>query len=1349
MPHVLPQAVKPKIWGAHLTSMRYMHHAFCTETTIDVCQKFYALITQTPCQLQNPTDYKLYMSIHMKHLSYSRHLRLTEQAGKALLALGALFEAMSVHQDSCYSHLWDELNQNLLGKNISTLEALPMQSSKMWRALSKLIISGKVACTTTEQHEWLSAALSFLKLDCLQTDQLGLATLLLRCMRDKIAEPRAHNYMLQLNYYYLKQVYAPTPEHYVDLSRKFCESYAQSQQLEQQFQIDLLFYMVRMQKLIASKSTISKRFWPEMTVDAYAAHFQLLECLINQMASLGNASTSVLASDCVNSASCHNELKHCVFSMGIAALAAYSQCPPMEQSKLCQAAQLCLARIIKDCVKVADTLNCLTSKSPEMGVFIYHLSNVADKVETTTQLRLLEQLLQSMSKLRASALLGPLEWQHLLRRIYKASSNCVNNLELSVQIFSSYISSITCPRRRYQQLCIYYRGGTEERQRSVSEELQRSPLCWETLPRELYNMDLSLVLALNKTPQLLRSLLRCRQDDYQLVLLMRHMRTDAEVLTKLEELHQRLKQANSLSRLEQLLLGHMCVAKLLGLSDAPKPKIPIKDLTERCLEEVLVKHELLHLNIAHELPVLQFATEAIDAFKAFYTQADSEPLSSDVLLLDWQALIDDAIVAAIALTNMGYTIQADNAWLLLLQIGRQLGDRFTYLRALNHFLERGPQLVLDLEEELAHALPLLDDLWPQLQETHFTARHHTIVLLCFCHLASYYHSIHCHNHAELLLRQAQLLREQFEERHDKCDIIQLTLQMLRFRFSYQDIPADNDEVALSALHHLDSLAESVRNYCNISSLDQSTVLTLLCQLERNSTECTANRLSERPTLSQSLLQVLLQSGLVMRIVELLTCWLLTNLRMEQLDKAHSKRRLIEHFLCIKPLSQSAITAVQCKQHDQLGALASQLSLLQLDQGVTSVQPMRRQLQLDLTDTVADALPLTDSRQDQLHQQRLQLYMQMDVAPPVLRTNKQLQCIYFVIGCLHARLNFLNDEHGHLDEFYALTHAWLMEDTNRRQLLCARMQVMQNVYEANYWRARENHSQAIKLLQSAINQQSFLDVNYRYNLLLQLRTEYRAQALSKAKVKNNNKLKNVHNDSEREFQRRALTFNTSPEMKLNADTKSSRTAVKFEIYSEAEGPLDDQATRPLSGSKNSSEEQQHDLNACQPIEIIDLSAYELPTRVTKPCKKAAADKQSESEPELQRRGRKLNTSPKKKSLAGKASNRKPVKFDIYTEVEDQLENQLTRPLRSSENSPASEGQQRDLNACQLIEIIDLSLSETQTQSDTVKTPRRPTRVRKQGEQVKQSESGSTRITRGRVRRKEADESQEPTLHNRRR
>ncbi|KAL7737561.1 hypothetical protein ACLKA6_007682 [Drosophila palustris] len=1213
LPHVEICEAKPELWVSHLTSLHYIHHAICQEQTMLECQRFYALINTQRVQLQSKTDYKLYMNTHIKHLYFFNQQMQKQPTSTAqnqlclvLQAMGVLFQAMQ-RQGAGYSELIVESNQ-ILGKRSTTflriLGKLPVAyANKMYEPLFKLLSSSGATSEelSTQFPEYLSAVLALIQIDGFAWQQQAAeehqpwALQLLRCCRESYQELTSHNYVMQLLYYYLKLLYtrdsAQTVDlkrHYIDLAKKLIKFFEHkgAAQAQEQWFIDFLMVFLRVQKLllqIDGKKNCFEVFWRGLggtdSAEAYAAHFDLLQCLITM--SMNISSSSPLAASCSNDANCQSLRKHCIFSLGCCALAAYSNWQPSAQATLPKAAQKVLVGIIHYAMDVVKVTKCMVATSGELVSFVWHLTNIADKVSSGPQMALLQLLLRPLQQLRP--LLGDQEMRQLLRRIYKASKYC-DSPELAAQMHCTYIAAMSCPSRQFQQMGVFYRSAKNSSTRCIYELHETSPLCnplTTAQRRKLYELDMLAVLGNLKTPPLLQSLLRHRQTDYQLVLLGRQMRTDPKMLGQLEELRLKLQQKERLTRLEQLVLGHVSVSKLLELNEAQKTKIPIKETAEKSLEEMLIKYNLLDVNIASEMPRVQLATAAIDAFEAFYNLADAEPLSSDEALIDWEALIDDAIWAAMALSSMGYMPPADKAWLLLLRIGRQLGDRFTYLRALSHFMAHYTQHALfDMPHEVEHAQQLLDELWPQIHRAHFYKRQHSTLMLCLCQMGLYYARSDCASHAQLLLLHAERLRDQFEERVGKCDIVQLTLQSVRFRICYQQRQCSILARMPTALQQLDTLVDGVRSFTAISSMDQSVFVLLLSDLVRDSTECTANRLSERPNLSSSLLQVLLQGGLLLRTVEVLISWLWTNLRMECLDKALSKLRLIEHFLCIQPLSlerqisksSSLITAPMDAQSKHMSELVGKMISMQLEHGAASVEPIRKQQQLAVSSPRLEMQSPNASR--------LKLLRYLQESHPVMRDSIQLQCIYFIVGCLRARLNFLSREHDQLDEFYGMANDWLQRDTERSNALGHMLLVLQ-VYQANYLRATRKYRQAIEITESALKLakseqlQQRVDVNYRYNLLLQLRT---AQL----------ELQPPTVTRKQQQPRRALKFNISPEDKSKDKSKASKKPPKFTIYTEDSAPSSGSS---MESNSSPEENKRFDLNSCQLIEIIDSSEEE--------------------------------------------------------------------------------------------------------------------------------------------------------------
>lgn len=376
LPHVEPCPAKPEFWVSHLTSLQYIHHALCREVsnamresfpyyhplslslclqqTIASCQRFYALISAQRVQLQSKTDYRFYLNMHIKHLYYfAQQLQrqptsasAKEQSCLALQSLGALFKAMQPPPPP-QSELIGELNM-MLGKRsgsfLKALGTLPLEyNNKMYEPLFRLISAnaGTAEELGAQFPEYLSAFNALLLFDGYAWPQLvatqtpAMALQLLRSCREVYKDQQGKNYAMQLLYYYLKLLYTSDStielkRPYIDLVKKlmhFFEHKSAAHAQEQWF-IDYLMVFVRLQRQlhqIDNKTPSFDIFWQGLAVrdstEAFAAHYQLLECLISM--SMNISSTSSLAANCVNDPQCQSLRKHCIFTLGYCAVVAY------------------------------------------------------------------------------------------------------------------------------------------------------------------------------------------------------------------------------------------------------------------------------------------------------------------------------------------------------------------------------------------------------------------------------------------------------------------------------------------------------------------------------------------------------------------------------------------------------------------------------------------------------------------------------------------------------------------------------------------------------------------------------------------------------------------------------------------------------------------------------------------------------------------------------------------------------------------------------------------------------------------------------------------------------------------
>ncbi|XP_034650609.1 protein three rows [Drosophila subobscura] len=1238
LPHMEPYEEKPNLWEAHLTSLRYIHHGLSQEKTEKECQKMYGLIRSQRCRLQEEGDFKFYLDIHLTHFNFI-HLQMqkqtlplaaTDQLYYALESLGVLFDTMRQQKVAKNAALLVQLNESLFMKRskgfLRSLSALPFEyTMKMYEPLLKLLSCswGMPSSELSNQFsEHLGLVLALVHIDSFSTEaplQQQLALQLLRICRDLYRNISPQSYAIQLLYYYVKLLYVreATPDFkrtYIDLCNKFVAFFEHKGAThgKEQWFMDLLVFFQRLQTLLLPSSSKEEcpfvLFWQQLEGEgspkAYSAHFQLLYGCLAVAVSVVR---SPLGTSCTNEA-CKSIRRHCLLSFGMCALEAFNNWQQTTEQKADTSTHNALLNILVYTVDVAKSTKCLGPAAPEIIRLVRQLALVLEKVASPEQISLLQHLLEPLQSLRP--LIAINDMHYLLRRIYKASAHCQSS-DMASRLQSSYIAAQTNPSRLHSLLCVHYHN-PKNSEKCVYEWHESSPLPSPLTPAEknqLYDVDLLAVLHFLKAPplSLLQSLFRYRRHDYHLVLLARKMRAESTMLRQCEQLRSKLQSTalkQPLTRMQELAMGHASVSVLLEALEAQKTKVSIKETAENSLEAFIVNNNLLELNIKREHRLVELATAAIAGFAAFFQRADQEPLDCDETPIDWEALIDDAVTAAMALSSMGYTAQADDAWLLLLNIGRMLDERFTYLRALTHFLAQdylNPNQQLQLSEEVDRAQELLDDLWPQLKDGHFYKRHHTIVMLCLCHMASYHARQDCLCHAQLLLLQAEQLRAEFDERLGKCDIVLITVQTVRFRLEYQRKKRSSGLPRMPApLRQLDTLADSVRNFYGLSSVDMGALQLLLADLVRESTECAANRLTERLGFTGLMLNMVLQSGMALRAIEVLISWLWMNLQMEYLDKAESKLRLLDHLLAIKPLSATlqeqpstqgvlAITAKEDLKSNAISELTSNMLLMQL------VEPIRKQNQLDIATPKFPAI--RDSSPSSL---QLQRYVSMHEAPPHLRDSMHLQSIYFIVGCLHARLSFLKRDNDQLDDFYVRAGSWLQEDSARTATLGS-MRFVQELYHVNYLRYRKKHKEAIRHAEAGLMlKRQTADINYGFNFMSQLKTvRVEQRPVGKEKMKT---------------LRRALAFNTSPDvrgMKALVETvakakASAKKTPRFKIYTELElrPPIGgSSSSSSKSGNENTPPSDHVDLNACQAIEISDEESAFVPASISAPLKRS--------------------------------------------------------------------------------------------------------------------------------------------------
>ncbi|XP_030374449.1 protein three rows [Scaptodrosophila lebanonensis] len=1227
LPKMRPCAEKPAMWNTHLDYLRYFHNSL--KQNLNECQRLYAMINSQPCRLQTETDYNMYLKIHMCHFNVfqmqwqntnTHKEEYKKELHKSLVALGSLFEEMLQQKRSQqfrYSGLLGELNLLLLHKRspafLKFLSTLSQDhTNKMFSPLFRLLGSTSIPAAelNAEFVEHLCAFLSLYQIDVFSVElhqQFGLQ--FLRSCRELFKENSTQHYAMQLLYYYVKLLYVreDTPgfkSTYIDLCKKFVTFFGHkcASVVKEQWFVDLLLTLQRLLRQLHSSNSRSgpfEFFWQQLdgkdSTQSYIAHLELLHICHKNSA---HVTTSQLSTKCSSSA-CTDANNHYILSFGFCAVTAYCNYQQQKDHEInaqnVAVFEKHVQTIVGSVADVAPKTKCLGKSNAELIEFVRYLALVAKNISSPAEFQFVLGIIKLVLPIRR--LIAAQETAQILRYVYKSCAHC-EDAELSAQLQSAYIASITCPSRLHMQLRIFYYN-LNRSQKCVSELNEASPLRNDLTPaakHQLFEMDMSVILQFYKTNlPLLQSLQRCRRNDYQFVLIARLMRTEKDIVQELKELRAKLRSMSfkkPLTRLQHLVYAHANAITLDDELKAKKVNIPVKETIENNLEELIIKYNRLDIHVDSEQRLLNLATVAMNSFKEFFTKADAEPITSDEAIIDWEAMIEDFTLTAVALTTLGYLQEADASWHLLLRITHLLGDRFGYLRAISHLFSRAADKEIrtrfKLAEEAENAEQLLDELWPKLQSFPYK-RQHTIVLLCFCHLAHYYASLGHRSHAQLLLLHVQRLRNEFEERRGTKDIVLITMEAVQFRMLYQQEQRSQlSFTSPTALRVMDKLLDDIRDFSWLSSVDSSYLSILTFDLTRECAECLANRMGERVFLVNSVLNATLQGGFALRTVETLISWLWINLQMESMDRAQSKLRLLEHFLCIKPLDKldrpkgerigKNPAASKSNEASHMNELISKMLLMQLQ-----LEPVRKQNPVEVKSLYVETMSPNAAKS------QLQRYVdESHDTCSVLHNNVQLRRIFFIMGCLQARFYFLNRNHmEQLADFYEQSNTCL-EKHVQTDASFSHMLMVHQLYHANFLRANQKHQMAIGMLMNALKGLETLhtrmDINYRYNLQLQLRT---VQMEVQLKLQPPMEVKKPP--------RRALQFNISPEERpktaLSAmkrpkpRTVKTKIAVEFKIYT-------DEEVSSISSNPTTTLSENHrdpvDLNSCLLIDCIDLS-----------------------------------------------------------------------------------------------------------------------------------------------------------------
>ncbi|TMW43541.1 hypothetical protein DOY81_011378 [Sarcophaga bullata] len=194
-----------------------------------------------------------------------------------------------------------------------------------------------------------------------------------------------------------------------------------------------------------------------------------------------------------------------------------------------------------------------------------------------------------------------------------------------------------------------------------------------------------------------------------------------------------------------------------------------------------------------------------------------------------------------------------------------------------------------------------------------------------------------------------------------------------------------------------------------------------------------------------------------------------------------------------------------------------------------VEAIRKLAQVQLSPIKTEKLQLSPSRKNY----NLNNYLKSGTDNKQI---EQLDWIFFMVGCLNARLYFLVEDYDQLEAFYENCNKWLeMRQNEFNKKFYRNVQLMALQHYVNFLRARRKYDKAQQYLFTAIE----LCENMKYKVDGLYHINFQLQLLNTRKELDNMKnmicQRPVHNKL-----RKQLQFNISPEHK--ALTYSSKTPI---------------------------------------------------------------------------------------------------------------------------------------------------------------------------------------------------------------
>ncbi|XP_011183007.2 protein three rows [Zeugodacus cucurbitae] len=1178
--HVLGKHIQPtmstKYWTMYLEHLRYLHHLVADKKMFTEAKSICDLVASYANYLKSEGDYKIVLGMFLQHLLCQHsHVRLNAQLAQEhiisiLEALKELFVRMlqcNKSENFTYPELITDFIQYLVPKRVSTvfnyLATLSANKTQMYDAFFVLLKdertlqpSKEVLQAHCQRH--LEALTVFFQLDVPDRLQQQLALRHLRACREMsvFASDKSANYVFSLLYYLVKLVYGlPNPgefqDIYKDLSQKlttFFERYGELLMQERWFTdvpVIIAVLLTQMQQHLTTPFTF---FWQHMnSIECYISHFEIILSCIRLAPRI--TETKLLKFDC-----CTSARKHTIISFVVSSLAAFSSYAAAVDDTTQESAELFvsfrtqLLTLMRHGVSVLDSLACITPDTAELKLIYARIVQLTLDMRTPAQKRLCITLAEFLLRIRHKFAIK--DWTMLLRRLYKMTletKETTLTLDLHVAHIASMLQESAWPdintlRTRighFHTASPYVSPGQCILQLAMESHSPFKVFLEAPQKHLLHWLETQQYLKYHKSSeQLQTTLMRCSPSLYAEVLVARGAGVGGAlpnaVLTRLQqlrkELEQKIEKTAGLTRLEQLCWAHINTALLHDAWKVRKSTLAAEiKFQEDTLEDIWQRKELNTITVEHEIKFIKQAELALQAFRVFYEKADSEPILSNEVYIDWESIVEDLTSLALYMQLAGYLDVATDAWLLHYRITNLIDDDYNSIRSLSYFCEnsvyfQNAQNAIDLRIEVPHKQKFLLHALKQLPT--LIKRYQNHVLMCLCQMAHYYARTGHLNYAQALLQYVQQAHATLPNQQGKYNVVLGTVDIVKFRILWKhlDSVVDRGDTQLSQrclLREMEDTLERFRgDFFKLSNSELVSYTILLLSLVEEVAECAANRLCDHFVNSYfaGTFKLLLQSGSALRIIQMLAMWAWINLQMEYVQKAQIKIKLIEYILGAKNIDDLRQLSEARAAEKKLAAPNGYNTAELLHSGV---EPLRKMIPLYASPIKTLKIPLSPSVQAE---SSLKRYLQL-TSNDTLQQYEILQWCCFMVGCLNARLYFLADNHDKLEDFYDSSQQWLEQHEQSKQhnflrIKFQNIQLLSMQHYVNYLRMHKKYEKALSCLEAGLHRYTSVkgnvDTVYHINFLLQLRATKKELA-AKKEAKSHGGL------------RRALAFNVSPDL----------------------------------------------------------------------------------------------------------------------------------------------------------------------------------------------------------------------------